>query len=125
MVLDNREQTKNNVVINQFTMPFGSVQDSQTDHKPTGKGAAALRPYLFEASFGKAQKADARQLTRVYLVVGKAGSVQLSGSIHAPPTAISQWRCGPVLRPVLPLNPMGCPASSNWPGFTVISERWQ
>src|SRR5258708_23058566 len=37
------------------------------------------------------------------------------GLTQVPLTAISQWRCGPVERPVLPLNPMMSPPNTNSP----------
>lgn len=61
------------------------------------------------------------QVIHSLLWITQLGMVSLAnstGSTQTPFTAISQWTCGPVLRPVLPLNPITSPCKTNCPGTT-------
>ena len=47
------------------------------------------------------------------------------GQTWRPPTRTSRCRCGVPERPVLPLRPTRCPATSTSPGATSSRDRWQ
>jgi len=56
-------------------------------------------------------------------VCGRVNASTFVGLRSEPSQCTPKWRCGPVTRPVAPLNPRGCPLRTFWPSLTCIFER--
>ncbi len=84
---------------------FHSMQKVEHARAHSAFGVWPTIVFHAEVNIGKMQHAD--HYCGNLILANSSGLTQISL------TAISQWMCGTVLRPVLPLNPITSPCSTN------------